>query len=697
MIFYDVKSKYKVIESATSAEKEYNNEELPFQNNSSNYANDSASGVPKAMMCKMNEMLGVKCALDENVSAFVYSGMKNELHFVVAIESYKISFSQAWKEICRIVSDAEITNLSNRVTKREISARDVSIREDKASNNNVDTFPGSFTYRMGIEYFNNHCFKVRENCIDEKANYNTVVKEAKNIMGDATLFDEIERIYSPNNVKKFYGHPVHYLIKTENTDASDAIKDIILKSLNENKRLVGHRIIDISKITHNCYEDEEFNSLFRNAAGNVIVIDTSVGEESRGSYASVYEEVTNELAEKINNYKLDTLFIILQSTQNVGFSDSLLGKIVDTVDIVEINEGDGDPSCAVDYFLNLSANDDKPATREEALEALPKKKRYLASEVCNAYREWYSSSLKERFYKEYKSIRALTVEDKHKTESSYEELQRMVGLTEIKEVVDEIIATGKMNKLRRRSGIKESKTSMHMIFTGNPGSAKTSVARLLADILYDEDVLETSRVIECGRADLVGKYVGWTAKIVKSKFRAAKGGILFIDEAYALNDDSNSFGEEAINTIVQEMENNRDNVMVIFAGYPDKMEKFLEKNEGLRSRIAFHLNFPDYKPDEMYKILEIMAEDRELLLSDEIKDKCIDIFDVACRKAEFGNGRFARNLIEQAQMRQAKRLMKEYNGKRVPKSKLRELTADDFEVNASKCYKSDAKAFGFAG
>ena len=697
MIFYDVTSKYEAIKEESSAEKEYNNMELPFQSRSSFYATDLSDGVPKTLMSAINKTLGIKCALNENVSAFAYNGMKNELRLVVAIDSYKISFSKAWKEICRIVKDAEVVILSNKVKKTEISAKDVAIYEDKADNNNVVSFQGSFTYRLGMEYFNNHCFKVNENCIVEKASYNHIVKEAKDIMGDATLFDEIDRIYSPNNVKKFYGHPVHYLIRTENTEDSKAIKDILIKSLNENKRLVGHRIINISKITHNCYEDEDFNSLFRNAAGNVIVIDMSAGEESRGSYASVYEEVTNELAEKINNYKLDTLFILLQSTQNVGFSDSLLGKIVDTVDIVEINEGDGDPSCAVDYFLNLSANDDKPATREEALEALPKKKRYLASEVCNAYREWYSSSLKERFYKEYKSIKALTVDDKHKTESSYEELQRMVGLTEIKEVVDEIIATGKMNKLRKRSGIKENKTSMHMIFTGNPGSAKTSVARLLADILCEEDVLESSRVIECGRADLVGKYVGWTAKIVKSKFRAAKGGILFIDEAYALADDSNSFGEEAINTIVQEMENNRDNVMVIFAGYPDKMEKFLEKNEGLRSRIAFHLNFPDYKPDEMYRILEIMAEDRDLLLSNEIKDKCIDIFDVACRKAEFGNGRFARNLIEQAQMRQSKRLMKEYNGKKVPKSKLKELVADDFEVNAGKCYKSDAKAFGFAG
>ena len=106
--------------------------------------------------------------------------------------------------------------------------------------------------------------------------------------------------------------------------------------------------------------------------------------------------------------------------------------------------------------------------------------------------------------------------------------------------------------------------------------------------------METGNFVECGRADLVARYVGWTAKTVKEKFNKARGGILFIDEAYALVDDTNSFGAEAINTIVQEMENRRDSVIVIFAGYPEKMEQFLEGNEGLRSRIAFHLDFPDY-------------------------------------------------------------------------------------------------------
>ena len=185
----------------------------------------------------------------------------------------------------------------------------------------------------------------------------------------------------------------------------------------------------------------------------------------------------------------------------------------------------------------------------------------------------------------------------------------------IKALVDQIINTAKIRQSRSKMGLDNYNVSQHMLFTGNPGSAKTTVARLMAEILKQEGVLETGHFVECGRADLVGKYVGWTAQIVQKKFREAVGGILFIDEAYALVDDTNSFGAEAINTIVQEMENRRDNVIVIFAGYPDKMEHFLSENEGLRSRIAFHLDFPDYNAEEMLQILELMVKNKGYVIN----------------------------------------------------------------------------------
>ena len=246
-------------------------------------------------------------------------------------------------------------------------------------------------------------------------------------------------------------------------------------------------------------------------------------------------------------------------------------------------------------------------------------------------------------------------------------------------------------------GMDSYKTSLHMVFTGNPGTAKTTVARLITQIFVKEGILDTGNYVECGRADLVGKYVGWTAKTVKSKFREATGGVLFIDEAYSLVDDSNSFGDEAINTIVQEMENHRDDVIVIFAGYPDKMKDFFAKNEGLRSRIAFHLDFPDYNAEELVDILKLMADKKGYKLNPDIERKCLEIFAQAVKKEEFGNGRYVRNLLEQAMMAQSRRITKEYAGKKITRKALTTLKPEDFDVNASKLIEKETKrTIGFA-
>ena len=271
--------------------------------------------------------------------------------------------------------------------------------------------------------------------------------------------------------------------------------------------------------------------------------------------------------------------------------------------------------------------------------------------------------------------------EEKKKGSAYQKLKEMVGLADVKRVTDQIIASYKMQTLREEYGMGEGSISKHMVFTGNPGSAKTSVARLIADILTDEGVLKTGALVECGRADLVGKYVGWTAKEVRKKFKEGEGGMLFIDEVYSLVDDSHSFGDEAINTIVQEMENRRESVIVVFAGYTDKMSTFLDQNEGLRSRIAFHLEFPDYNEEELLQIMDIMLKERGLKAEPEAKEKVRHIFSEACKDKDYGNGRFVRNVVEQAMLRQAQRLMKIGSRKKVSKRRVQTLCASDFEID----------------
>jgi DNA polymerase III delta prime subunit len=247
------------------------------------------------------------------------------------------------------------------------------------------------------------------------------------------------------------------------------------------------------------------------------------------------------------------------------------------------------------------------------------------------------------------------------------------------EAIHELIAFAKMQSQRKKVGLPAGGNAPHMAFLGNPGSAKTTVARLLARILSDEQILQGDIFVECGRQDLVGKYVGWTAKQVEAKFKEAKGGILFIDEAYALTDGRDgSFGDEAINTIVQQMENHRDDTIVIFAGYPDKMIKFLKKNEGLRSRIGFQLTFEDYTPNQLDEIMQKMAEDKCYELDEDAKAACHEVFCNAVRMKDFGNGRYVRNLLQKAIMNQANRIYAEAANGEAGKDDLMLLRAEDF-------------------
>ena len=241
------------------------------------------------------------------------------------------------------------------------------------------------------------------------------------------------------------------------------------------------------------------------------------------------------------------------------------------------------------------------------------------------------------------------------------ELDNMVGLASVKDIIHKAIAQYKLNKLCIDKGITREKASLHMVFTGNPGTAKTTVARLFAEIMKDEKVLSTGTFVEVGRADLVGDHVGSTAPLVKRKFKEAQGGILFIDEAYSLCDSyENGFGDEAINTIVQEMENHRDNIIVIFAGYKEPMQRFLDRNPGMLSRIAFQIEFEDYTTDELCGITKLMLSKKQMTITDAAMNKLRENFDIVHEESDYGNGRFVRKTLEEAEMNLAERIL-EFN------------------------------------
>jgi len=329
---------------------------------------------------------------------------------------------------------------------------------------------------------------------------------------------------------------------------------------------------------------------------------------------------------------------------------------------------------------------------------------YSAGDVAADFGFWYRHALQDHVYTAYRGCACEMVKSRESLDR-YTKLQNMVGLTKIKKAVEWILADFQIRKLRQDAGLKTDGKSLHMLFTGNPGSAKTTCARLLAGILTERGLIYGGAFVECGRAELVGKYVGWTAKLVRDKFIRARGGILFIDEAYSLLSDDD-FGPEAVNTIVREMENNRDSVIVIFAGYPEPMEKFLQSNEGLRSRIAFHLDFPDYSAEEMTEIFRLMLQEQGYLYEGSFLARARTLFSEAVGHADFGNGRFARNLLEQTLMKQSARLLRKGGEEACsPKSgppdaalrrrNLITLIPEDLAAEAVRNYRQERRGIGF--
>lgn len=230
-----------------------------------------------------------------------------------------------------------------------------------------------------------------------------------------------------------------------------------------------------------------------------------------------------------------------------------------------------------------------------------------------------------------------------------DELQSLVGIRAAKDQVKKILAFAKMRKDMEERGEQLEPITLNMEFVGNPGTAKTTVARIVSGLLKEIGIIKTGEFIEVGRANLVAQYVGQTAPMVQNVFQRAKGGVLFIDEAYSLLEEgSGGFGDEAINMIVQEMENNRKDIIVIFAGYPDEMDEFFLRNPGLRSRVPFRVRFDDYTTDELADICELEAGKRGFLVDNNAKAFIKEICASSTKNIENGNGRFCRNLVEMA-------------------------------------------------
>lgn len=255
-------------------------------------------------------------------------------------------------------------------------------------------------------------------------------------------------------------------------------------------------------------------------------------------------------------------------------------------------------------------------------------------------------------------------QSKSKCGQAEKSLNQMTGLQSVKKLIRQQVAFEQLSKLRKEKGYHVEESNGHLLFTGNPGTGKTEVARLYTEILYEHGLIAENRIVEVGRADLIGEYVGQTAPKIKKVFDSASGGVLFIDEAYSLIPQSErDFANEAIPTIIQEMENRRNGIVVIFAGYKDLMHNFIEMNPGLQSRISKIIHFEDYSVDELCEIFRMMLSNKGYSIELSCESALRSHFSSRVRNEHFGNGRYVRKLIEAILYQQATRVM-ERIGKR---------------------------------
>jgi len=256
--------------------------------------------------------------------------------------------------------------------------------------------------------------------------------------------------------------------------------------------------------------------------------------------------------------------------------------------------------------------------------------------------------------------------------------RELIGLKPVKTRIREIAALLLVDRLRKKFELSSETPTLHMCFTGNPGTGKTTVAMRMGEILKRLGYVREGHLVTVTRDDLVGQYIGHTAPKTKEVIKKAMGGVLFVDEAYYLYKPENErdYGAESIEILLQVMENNRDDLVVILAGYKDKMDKFFMSNPGMRSRIAHHLDFPDYSPDELMAIAKLMLAEQNYRFSAEGEKAFAEYIPLRMKLTHFANARSIRNALDRARLRQANRLFNSKGGK-LSKQSLMTLEAED--------------------
>ena len=516
-----------------------------------------------------------------------------------------------------------------------------------------------------------------------------------------SIEEEKKRIFSPSAPKEFICHPVHYVIASDNEDLRIEMRRQLLSALYKANRLKSRRVSILSLnplqnvFSANYKESGTIaNRLYNKGEGGTVIISGTKAEEENDDCFTPSDNGELEAIMFNANMHRDNVLTVIELDDN---EESLneIKELSDKMDFVILKENLVYDQGAKEY-LQLLAKKDGINNIESLLDKVVEGEGYHYSNLSSLYKTWKEERKKSAFPAYSSFMSNLNIENARKPKgNAYKELQGLIGLENAKRVIDEAIAYFNMESFMAKRNLKISSPSRHMVFYGAPGTAKTTVARLFAQIMKENGVLSKGELVEVGRKDLVGKYVGWTAMQVERVFKIAEGSVLFIDEAYSLVDGRDKlYGQEAINTIVQMMENMRENTIVIFAGYEKEMKEFINQNPGLRSRIPFHVHFPDYSDSELLEILKLVASKNNYSLTEGAECKARDIFKTASLSKDFGNGRFVRNLFEKATMKKALRLSSSLDDF-ISDTELLTLREEDFEMPEEYSNERKTRVIGF--
>lgn len=503
------------------------------------------------------------------------------------------------------------------------------------------------------------------------------------------LTEELTRIAAvPEQV--FRGHPFVYLCRAGTLQKANRMSRLLFAALRRANRLPSGRFCQVD-ITMGEFPEPVVEDIFRGQSGATVFLELVSWPEDPADVPALRENLRLFLSAARRHR--GSVLTVLHAGQDERFLPLLQEN---TTAVLSLTEDCLDKTQSQRLLDKLARECGFRKAPVALLRSLPEDCQLTDEQVEAVFQAWYDDYLLHKAYPQYRCFAETgAVKPAAPAATALEELEALVGLREAKGIIRQVADLARAQQLYREHGLAGRMPCLHMAFVGAPGTAKTTVARLVGSILRECGVLKRGHLVETSRSTLVSDHVGGTAKLVSQAFERAQDGILLIDEAYALLDDREGlFGDEAISEIVKQSEDHREDMVMILTGYREPMEKLLNRNAGLRSRVNFMVEFPEYTEDELLEIVELRLEENQRLLTDTGALRVRQILRAAMALPNFGNGRFARSLVEKAMLRQASRVMALPAGQ-VTDEDIRYLIADDFgDIPQSAEHR---RTIGFAG